>query len=147
MQKFEKNLAELRNLIQDPYNYVWNYTGTIIHTVDLDREENKKKIDDSSFFIIGEIEKFREQCKKNLKSNASIEMIKKHKDFFEEIDAKFEKMNVKSLVNDSQRDSKVDLLSSKCSNLISSLKEKILGGKSFTLKSFPPIIEGQLEKK
>ena len=74
-------------------------------------------------------------------------MIKKQKDFFEEIDAKFEKMNVKSLVNDSQRDSKVDLLSSKCSNLISSLKEKILGGKSFTLKSFPPIIEGQLEKK
>ena len=147
MEKFENNLEELRNLIIDPYNYVFKYTGTIMHKIDLDREVNKKLIDDSSLFIISEVEHFREQCKKNLKSDGMIKMIENHKAFFESIDANFEKMNVKSIIYDSERESKANLFSSKCRNLISSLKEKILEGKSFSLKSFPPILEHQLEKK
>ena len=75
MEKFENNLEELRNLIIDPYKYVFKYTGTIMHKIDLDREVNKKLIDDSSHNIIDEIKSFRKKCQNNLRSDALIKML------------------------------------------------------------------------
>lgn len=147
MNRFEKNLEELRNLIIDPYNFIYTYTGSIIHQVDLDRELNKKQIDDLSLDIIDEVKNFRKKCQNNLKSDELINTIEMHKVSLESLNSIFEKMNLEPVIFENQRKIKADLLSSKCRNIITALKENILDRKKFILKSFPPIIEGQVEKK
>lgn len=147
MDRFEKNLEELRNLIIDPYNYIFLYTGSIMHRVDLDRELNKKQIDDSCLDIINEVKNFRRKCQNNLNSDALIKLIETHRATLDSLDSIFEKMNLETVTVDNRKDIKADLLSSKCRNIITALKENLRDGKSFILKSFPPIIEGKVEKK
>ena len=147
MEKFQKNLEELRNLINDPYNYIFSYTGSIMHRVDLDRELNKKQIDDSCLDIINEVKNFRRKCQSNLNSDALIKLFETHKATLDSLDSIFEKMNLDTVTADNRKEIKAELHSSKCRNIITALKENLRDGKSFILKSFQPIIEGKIEKK
>jgi WD40 repeat protein len=64
--EFETTINNLKKLIENPSNYLHDYTSELKRQVDLHREELKAKIDDIALDIISKIDNLMEECKKDL---------------------------------------------------------------------------------
>ena len=125
MESFVTNLEIIRVLIEDPYNHVYDITQKALRQTSLNREESLKEIEESSLKKFDEVEAFRVECYKKIESNDFRQLIFKHRESFESLKALVENPNCE--------ESKLNLLNSKCRNLIDSMKEILLNGKSLNL--------------
>jgi WD40 repeat protein len=64
--EFEMNIFSLKKILENPFNYLHDYTSELKRQVDLQREELKTKIDEISLDIISKIDQLNEDCKKDI---------------------------------------------------------------------------------
>jgi hypothetical protein len=125
MESFVKNLEVIRVLIEDPYNHVYDITQKALRQTSLNREESLKEIEESSLKKFDEVEAFRVECYKKIESNDFRHLFSNHRESFESLKSLLENPNCV--------EPKLNLLNSRCRNLIDSMKEILLNGKSLNL--------------
>ena len=125
MELFAKNLEEIRLLIEDPKLHVYDVVHEALRQVDLNREESFKLIEETSLKSYDQIEDFEQECYKNILSNDLKQIFRSQIDSYD---------SLKSLLETPTRiKSNLNLLNSKCRNLISSMKEILLKRKNLVL--------------
>ena len=128
MQNFEKLLRELSVLVRDPYNFIFNVTAEAMHLVDLKKERLIEKLDKSSAEMIQSLTDFRLFCKNNSESDLFKDVLEFYKDSFLALESLFQ--NFEENPNTAKN---LNLHSSRCRNLISSLKTFLLVNRNYKL--------------
>ena len=73
--EFEATVNSLKKMLENPSNYLHDYTSELKRQVDLQREELKAKIDEMALDIISKIDNLYEECKKDIDKFEKIDII------------------------------------------------------------------------
>ena len=135
MKKFEKALSDLKMLVNDPENYIFEETAEAMRIVDIKRAEINIKVDDKYLKIISKLKDFRVMCNKNLGSETFLQLQRIHRNAFDALVFQFENLETLEIVPDSV----VNLLNARAEKLKTSIKKVLLHGKNFELYEIEPV--------
>jgi uncharacterized protein YlxP (DUF503 family) len=90
IENLDSSLNKLNCLIQDPKNYIYEYVSNIKRDVDLRKEKLKEKIDQICAEMIQKMDKYQQECYKNIES---LKLKEKNEEIINEIQTKLDEWN------------------------------------------------------